>query len=96
MELEKLLENQIKVYVAVLEQRCEDGTILPCSITWEDGLEYHIDHIVDIRRAASLKAGGVGTRYTIRIGEKETYLWLEGDCHESARYFVERRRPKAA
>jgi len=87
----KLLENDYKVYVTVLELRREDGTILPRAITWEDGMTYEIDRVLDIRPAASLKAGGAGIRYTVAIEGKRTYLWLEDN-----RYFVERRRPKAA
>ena len=86
-----LLENEYKVYVTVLELRREDGTILPRAITWEDGFTYDIDRVLDIRPAASLKAGGAGIRYTVRIGNSRTYLWLEDQ-----RYFVERRRPKEA
>ena len=94
--LERLLQSDFKTYVAVLEYRLEDGTILPRAITWEDGEEYMIDSVVDIRPAHSLKGGGAGIRYTIRIQGKETYLWLEDDCNKGARYFVERKRPKAA
>ena len=91
MENEKLLENEYKAYVAVLELRREDGTILPRAITWEDGFTYEIDRVLDIRPAASLKAGGAGIRYTILVEGKRKYLWLEDQ-----RYFVERKRPKAA
>ncbi|MCR5688633.1 MAG: hypothetical protein K6G71_00105 [Clostridiales bacterium] len=62
------------------------GRILPRCVFWEDGRRFTIDRIVDVRRAPSLLAGGVGTRYTVRIGGKETYLFYEG----SNRWFVER------
>ena len=92
-DLEKLLATEYKTYVAVLEYRTEDGTILPRAITWEDGKPYEIDKVLDIRPAAALKAGGAGIRYTVRIQGKnsyrDTYLWLEEN-----RFFVERRRPK--
>ena len=42
------------------------------------------DRILDIRRAASLKAGGTGIRYTCRIRGREKYLWLE-----ETRWFIE-------
>jgi len=84
--LEKLLENELKVYVDVLEDRLKDGTILPRAITWEDGATYEIDQIMDRRKAASLKCGGVGLRYQVRIGETITYMWLEED-----RWFMKRR-----
>ena len=44
-----------------------DGFIRPTSIVWEDGRTFSVDRILDIRRAASLKAGGLGIRYTCRI-----------------------------
>ena len=53
-------------------------------ITWEDGTHYEIDQIKDVRKAASLKAGGAGIRYRVRIGRTETNLFLEEN-----RWFVE-------
>jgi hypothetical protein len=88
---EKLLTNELKVYVDVLEDRLKDGTILPREITWEDGMTYAIDQILDKRKAASLKCGGAGLRYKVRIGETVTYMWLEED-----KWFVKRRAGEAA
>ena len=68
-----------KVWVDVTARFDADGKITPLSITWEDGRLYEIDRILDVRRAASLKAGGSGIRYTVRIGHTETYLFLEED-----------------
>ena len=51
-----------------------DGSIRPTSIVWEDGRVFAIDRILDIRRAASLKAGGMGMRYTCRICGKVVFL----------------------
>ena len=62
-----------KVYVDVMAQfRAEDGLVLPRSITWEDGTKYAVDRVIDVRPAASLKAGGAGIRYTVRVLGKET------------------------
>ncbi len=80
------MEGRTKVYVAVEADFQPDGKILPRSVTWEDGRKYAIDRVTDIRRAASLKAGGVGIRYTVRIGRSTTWLFLEDN-----RWFVERR-----
>lgn len=80
------MEQSPKVYVAVNARFEPDGTLLPLTVTWEDGREYEIDRILDIRRAASLKAGGTGIRYRVRIGRTETYLFLEEN-----KWFVERR-----
>lgn len=66
-----------KVYVDVQALFTAAGALLPTSIRWTDGRVYQIDRILDVRRAASLKAGGVGIRYTCRILGKERYLWYE-------------------
>ena len=75
-----------KVYVGVRAVFTPQGTLIPVSVIWEDGHEYSVDRVLDVRRAASLKAGGVGTRYTVRIGRTETFLFLE-----EGKWFVERR-----
>ena len=48
-----------KVFVQVLVLFDEAGTMTPKSIRWEDGRVFSIDRILDIRPAASLKAGGL-------------------------------------
>lgn len=53
---------------------------------WEDGQMYEIDRVTDCRRAASLKAGGVGERYTCIVAGIQHYLYYEGDN----RWFMER------
>lgn len=53
------------------------GAITPRSIVWEDGTIYEIDRVLEVRRAASIKAGGIGTRYTVRIRGHERYLYFE-------------------
>ncbi|MGE5612998.1 MAG: hypothetical protein ACM3XR_01180 [Bacillota bacterium] len=68
-----------KVYVEVIAKFTRDGNKIPLSIKWKDGRSFEIDKVTDIRRAASLKAGGHGIRYRCRICGKETYLWLEDD-----------------
>ena len=75
-----------KVYVDVTARFDKDGQVTPVSVTWEDGRRFPVDRVLDIRRAASLKAGGAGIRYTVRILGKETFLFLEEN-----RWFVERK-----
>lgn len=67
-----------------------DGSIRPLSFIWEDGKSYEIDKIIDVRPAASLKAGGAGIRYTVRVKNRETYMFLEENKGVS-RWFMERR-----
>ena len=66
-----------KTYVEVEVKFDTNGNILPLKIIWEDGKEFLIDRVVDKKNAASMKAGGNGMRYTIRINGKTTYLWYE-------------------
>ena len=75
-----------KAYVEVAAIFTPEGTILPQRIRWEDGTLFSVDRITDIRRAAATKAGGCGLRYTVCIGNRQTYLFLEDD-----RWFVEAR-----
>jgi len=74
----------LKVYVNVTAHFDTEGNMTPMSIIWGDGTEYEIDRVLDKRRAASLKAGGFGDRYTVRIRNRERYLFFE-----DGRWFVE-------
>ena len=76
-----------KVYVEVTAKFDTEGNITPLSVTWEDGMVYEIDRILDRRRAASLKAVGIGMRYTCRISGRQSYLY-----YEDPRWFVEGKR----
>lgn len=69
----------IKVYVEVTTVFTSDGRMIPKSVRWEDGKEYIIDKVKDCRRVASLKAGGVGDRYTCLIQGFEKHLYYEGN-----------------
>lgn len=84
-----------KVYVAVNADFRDDGIMLPRMITWEDGRQYAIDRVTDIRQAAAMKAGGQGDRYTIMIGGHQSYLFFERSTaiagNNIGRWFVERR-----
>ena len=73
-----------KAYVKVYAAFEKDGSIIPETIFWEDGTVYQIDRITNVCNAASLKAGGAGIRYTCRIKNTLTYLFLENN-----RWFVE-------
>jgi len=94
-------QNPAKVYVSVTADFNENGQMIPLTITWEDGRTFVIDRITDIRRAAAMKAGGNGDRYTVRIAGRESYLFFErtGISRSSAavgRWFVERKAPRSA
>ena len=78
-----------KVYVDVNEDRTKDGDLIPLSFVWEDGRRYEIERILDIRPAASLKAGGAGIRYTVRVGSRESFMFLEEE-RGVHKWFMER------
>ena len=84
------MESDHKVYVSVIEVRYKDGRLMPLSVIWEDEKRYKIDKVLDIRKAASLKAGGAGIRYKIRVRDRETFLFLEEDKN-GAKWFMERK-----
>lgn len=71
--------------VTVLVKHEPDGRKLPMSILWEDGRTFDIEKVTDVRPCASLKSGGVGTRYTCVLRRKPIYLFEELDY-----WFVER------
>jgi len=73
-----------KVYVEVWAKHMPHGEVLPTEIVWEDGRHFSVDRILDCRRRASLKVGGIGLRYTCIISGKPRYLFYEED-----RWFVE-------
>jgi len=73
-----------KMYVKIIAEHNLEGKARPLSLKWSDGRVFDIDRIIDIRQAASLKAGGQGVRYTCRICGKEVYLF----CDEG-RWFLE-------
>lgn len=77
----------MKRYVDVISITSADGAVTPLWILWSDTVKLQIDRVLDVRPAASLKAGGAGIRYTVKIRGQERYLWKEED-----RWFVEARQ----
>lgn len=69
------LVTTMKINLKVTADFDLDGTIMPRAIEWEDGRVFSVDRVLDVRRAASLKAGGVGTRYICRICGKNVALF---------------------
>ncbi len=73
------IEYRKRKYVEVVARFDENGDLCPLAIIWEDGRRF------DIRRqATSLKVGGNGLRFIVRIGSQETYLF-----YENPKWYVE-------
>lgn len=75
-----------KVPVIIRYMKDDEAVIsMPRSFIWKDGHEYEIQRVKHVQRAASLKAGGVGLRYTCIIDGKESHLFYE----DNNMWFVE-------
>jgi len=72
-----------KKYVKVSVVTDENGKKTPQSIVFNDRV-FEVDKVLDMKNCASFKVGGIGERYTIRIGNNTTYLFFE-----NGRWFVE-------
>lgn len=84
--IERRYQNENKVYVKVEALFHTDGRLEPVAFWWENSRRFDIDRVLEVCRAASLKAGGIGIRYTCVVRGHETYLFLEED-----RWFMERK-----
>lgn len=84
---DRYADNPDKVYVEVTVTFDTEGKITPVSFKWEDGRVFEIDHVTDVRQAASMKAGGTGIRYTCMLLGREVRLF-----HEENRWFMERKK----
>ena len=89
------MTSQAKVYVAVIASFSDDGNLFPRRLRWEDGREYSIEKILDVRPVAALKAGGQGDRYMVQINGHQSYLFFERSPNISGtnlgKWFVERK-----
>lgn len=74
-----------KQYVNVIVKHDKDGNIRPLSITIRENKPIIIDKVKYICRAASLKAGGNGVRYTVKSQDKVFFLFDE----ENGKWFIE-------
>lgn len=67
----------MKQRVAVVALHTKEGIITPLFIVWDNHVKYPIDRILKKQKAASLKSGGFGIRYTVRIANQVRYLYYE-------------------
>lgn len=74
-----------KIYVGVIAEHDMLGNIKPIAIKLENGRTINIDKVTDIRVAASLKCGGQGMRYTLKIAGRSAYLF-----DDDGRWFIEK------
>ena len=76
-----------RVYIGVYSYTSPEGMLHPQRIRWANGQEWEVDKVLDVRPAAARKAGGLGTRFLVRIGRAERALFQDME----GRWFVEGR-----
>ena len=64
-----------KTFVKVTAEHDIDGKTKPLALAWTNGKQYGIDRVTDVRQAPSLRGGGLGIRYTVKVRGKEVYLF---------------------
>lgn len=75
----------MKQYVDVIAYHDQYDHVTPLYIVWENHIKYSVDKVLKIERAASLKYGGVGLRYTVRIHGQMRWLY-----YENPKWFIEK------
>ena len=73
-----------KTFVTVTAVHDAEGKTKPLALVWTNGKQYEIDRVTDVRQAPSLRGGGLGTRYTVKVCGKLVYLF-----EDEGRWFVE-------
>ena len=70
-------ERPYKRFVEVLGVYGLDGSFRPYRFRMKDGTTVRIDHIADVRPAASTKSGDLGLRYACRVRNQQIFLYRE-------------------
>ena len=71
------MDRRTKKYIPVVVRFETDGRLRPLVVEFDEAHKYQVDKVLDVRRAACQRVGGVGDRYTCQTNGRETYLWLE-------------------
>lgn len=79
------ISSRKKTYVETVVAVDPDGRQRPLAIYWDDGRCFVVDRILEVRRAASMKIGGSGTRYTVEVCGHTRHLWRD----DSGAWYVE-------
>ena len=66
-----------RIELHIFVEHLPDGQAIPKAIIWDDGRKFTIDKILDKRKAAALKCGGIGMRYICKICGKEVAIFDE-------------------
>ena len=64
--------------ICVIAKLDENSNVTPLKIIWDNNQSFEIDRVLEVRKCASTKGGGMGLRYRCRIKNQERFLWLDG------------------
>jgi len=64
-------------YINVIADYSPDGTIRPVSVRFADGPEIAVARVINVIHMSATKHNGAETRYYVRIGDREHYLFFE-------------------
>lgn len=67
--------TRTRQHVKVRADFLPDGKLIPLMFKGADQQKNIIDRILDVRTAPSCQGGGIGTRYTIRVGDQRLFLF---------------------
>lgn len=73
-----------KTFINVIAEFTASGRLEPLSIVLYDGRCYPVDKIIDVQKAANMRVGGSGTKYSCLISGVRRSLWRDQD-----RWFIE-------
>lgn len=71
-----------KKYVDVVTRHASTGLVVPLAVCWPNGKTYHIDEVLKVCAPWPDCRGHWEVRYTIRLGNHETYLYLEQEIRD--------------
>ncbi len=60
-----------KIELDIIVEHKKDGRAVPKTILWDDDRRFAIDKVLDVRQAAALRCGGIGTIYICKIMAKK-------------------------
>jgi hypothetical protein len=86
IEREQSFKGYQKKFVKVDCTITEIGQLIPRRIYYDDLHVYEVDKVLEVRKAASLKVGGNGLLYRVRIMNKETRIFFD---NYNFKWFIE-------
>jgi len=89
--IDERYDNPYKVPVDASAVCYAIGDVIPDGFWWKDGTKYEIDRVNGWERASSVRAGIIGMRYSIRVRDRETYIYRDDDL-----WFMESRNGQKA